>query len=1053
MREKRVFVVYCLLAVCLFACNFSVNAQTTKVTVTVQDNSYRVIKGKVTDVEGHSLPGVNVRVKEVQGGTVCDMDGNFKLSAPREDVVLVFSYVGMVTQEVKVKGSQKKEIQVRMEENVNEVNEVVVTGFANIRKESFTGNAVTIKKDELLKVNKTNVISALQAFDPSFRIAENTTWGSDPNALPEVYLRGKSGIGTKEIGVDVTSKSSLKNNPNLPTFIMDGFEISVTKLYDFDPSRIESVTILRDAAATAMYGSRAANGVIVITTVAPKPGKLNVSYSLTGEMEMPDLSDYDLMNASEKLEAERLAGCYEPDSPNNTDAWSNNGVSLAQEYASKLYNVKRGVDTYWLSKPLRTSFNTHHSLYVDGGTEKVRFGVELNLNQNKGVMKGSSRNNWGTGAYIDYRIGKLQVRNHFMYNVSRSTESPYGSFSDYAKQLPYDTFADVDGKYLENLEIWHNETVKERYNPLYEVGLLSYDRSSYEELTNNLSVQWNIMDYLLFKSTIGLIRQFNSSEKFFDPHSKKNTSPLSQTNNSSGELRTGAGDNFSFDWQASLSYNRFIKQHNINVSLGLNMKDDRSKGLSSFYKGFPSGSLHSPNYAQEIVDKPEQSEEHARLVGVTGLVNYSYQDIYLFDASMRMDGSSKFGTDNKFAPFWSTGVGLNLHNYKFMQDWGFFELLKARVSYGQVGKVNFASYDSRTTYRILSNEWYKTGYGAVLAALGNAKLTWETTNTFDAGLEMRMLKGQLYLKGTYYIKRTRDLINDVTIPSHSGFNTYIDNVGEIENKGFELDFRADVLRTKDWYVAVFANLAHNKNKILKISESLKAYNSQVDDFLNDLKQTYARNGTGSKSYKKYAEGGSESSIWGMRSLGIDPATGDELFLTPDGKVTNVWNSADQVVVGNTEPDAQGSFGVNARWKNFSIYATFMYEWGGQRYNQTLVDKVENVDLYTSNADRRVLTQRWQKPGDIAKYKKLGFGSGIQTTRATSRFVQDYNWVSLNSITLGYDFDSKLILPWHLSMLRFEIGANELFRCSSIQQERGLSYPYSRTLNFSLKASF
>lgn len=190
------------------------------------------------------------------------------------------------------------------------------------------------------------MIAALQAFDPSFRIAENSMWGSDPNALPEVYLRGKSGIGIKELDVDVTSKSSLKNNPNLPTFIMDGFEISVTKLYDMDPSRIESVTILKDAAATAMYGSRAANGVVVITTVTPKPGKLNVAYSLTGEVEMPDLSDYNLMNAAEKLEAERLANCFV----------DNEGEHKFQDfYNKKLYNVKNGVDTYWLSKPLQTS--------------------------------------------------------------------------------------------------------------------------------------------------------------------------------------------------------------------------------------------------------------------------------------------------------------------------------------------------------------------------------------------------------------------------------------------------------------------------------------------------------------------------------------------------------------------------------------------------------------------------------------------------------------------------------------------------------------------------
>ncbi|MDD3039995.1 SusC/RagA family TonB-linked outer membrane protein [Bacteroides sp.] len=1049
MREKRSFIVGCCLAASLLVCTSPMSAQTTTVTVKVEHQSNRIIKGTVTDLEGHSLPGVNVVVKGFQGGTVCDIDGNFKISAPREDVVLKFSYIGMLPQEITVKANQKKDLQVRMKEDANEINEVVVTGFANIRKESFTGNAITVKREDILKVNKTNVIAALQTFDPSFRIAENTTWGSDPNALPEAYMRGKSAFGTKELDLDVTNKSSLKNNPNLPTFIMDGFEIDVTKLYDFDPNRIESVTMLRDAAATAMYGSRAANGVIVITTVAPKPGKLNIAYSLTGEVEMPDLSDYNLMNASEKLEAERLAGCYDMKEDMTISKW----VTLQNEYTNKLFNIRRGVDSYWMSKPLRTSFNTNHSLYIDGGTEQVRFGVEVNMRQNNGVMKGSYRNVWGAGTYIDYRIGRLQVRNHTTFNISNSAESPYGSFADYTSQSPYDVYEDQNGKPLQTLKEWHQVSFTDRYNPLYEATLKNYDKSSYEELVNNLSVQWNIIDYLLFKSTLGLTRKFESSKRFLDPNSIKNSTPLSQTNLSSGELTTDSGDSFTWDWQASLAYNRFVEEHNINVSLGLNMKEDRYKNTSAFYRGFPSGALSSPNYAQEIVKKPKVSDSHARLIGLTGLVNYSFQDIYLFDASMRLDGSSKFGSNSKFAPFWSFGTGLNLNNYEFMKNLEIVNLLKVRASYGQVGKVNFSSFAARTTYEILSDEWYKTGYGAVLYALGNKDLTWETTNTFDLGAELRMWNGKLYIRGNYYNKRTVDLINDVTIPSHTGFTTYKNNVGEIENKGFELDVRSDIFSNKDWYVAVFANLAHNQNKILKISESMKAYNDRVDAFLNDTKQSQARLGTGSKSYKKYEEGGSESSIWAMRSLGINPANGEELFLTPDGKVTNVWNSAYQVVVGSLEPDAQGSFGVNARWKNFSLYATFMYEWGGQRYNQTLADKVENVNVYEKNADRRVLTERWQKPGDIAMYKKLEAGDNISTTKATSRFVQDYNWLSLNSITLGYDFDNKLITHLHLSMLRFEVGANELFRISSIKQERGLSYPYSRTLNFSLKASF
>ncbi|WP_077153158.1 SusC/RagA family TonB-linked outer membrane protein [Bacteroides bouchesdurhonensis] len=1048
MREKRSFVVGCCLAASLLVCTSPLSAQTTTVTVKVEHESNRIIKGKVTDLEGHSLPGVNVVVKGFKGGTVCDIDGNFKISAPREDVTLTFTYIGMKPQEVTVKAGQKKDLQIRMKEDANELNEVVITGMADIRKESFTGNTITIKKDELLKVNKTNVIAALQAFDPSFRIAENVTWGSDPNALPEVYVRGKSAFGQKELDMNVTDKSSLKNNPNLPTFIMDGFEISVTKLYDFDPSRIESVTILRDAAATAMYGSRAANGVVVIKTVAPKPGKLNVSYSLTGQIEVPDLSDYDLMNAAEHLEAERLSGQYDMKAGMNLSDWSR----LQREYARKLYNVKNGVDTYWLDKPLRTSFNTVHSLYVDGGTEQVRFGVEVNINKNDGVMKGSHRNVWGTGAYIDYRIGRLQVRNHTTYNVTNSTESPYGSFSDYTSQLPYNIYMDENGKPLQMLEQWHGFG-KAPYNPLYEVTLKNRNKSSYEELINNLSIQWNIIDYLQFKSTLGLTRQFNSSENFLDPNSKRNSNPLSSTNLSSGELTTGSGDLFTWDWQASLIYNRFIKEHNINVALNWNMIEDRSNNTSAFYRGFPSGSLSSPNYAQEIVDKPTVTESHSRLMGVTGLVNYSFQDIYLFDTSLRMDGSSKFGTNSRYAPFWSLGGGLNLHNYPILKNLGFVDLLKVRASYGQLGKVSFSSYESRTTYNILTDEWYKTGYGAVLAALGNRDLTWETTNTLDIGGELRLFNGLIYIRGSYYNKRTVDLINDVTIPSHTGFTTYKNNVGEIENKGFELDVRSEILNTKDWYVSVYANLAHNKNTILKVSESLKAYNDRVDNFLNDLSQRQARNGTGSKSYKKYVEGGSESSIWAMRSLGINPANGEELFLTPDGKITNTWNSADQVVVGSIEPAAQGSFGVNARWKNFSLYATFMYEWGGQRYNQTLADRVENVNIYEVNADRRVFTDRWQKPGDNAQFKKLEAGDNIHTTQATSRFVQDYNWLSLNSLNLGYDFDQKLIAPLSLTMLRFEIGANELFRISSVKQERGLSYPYSRTFNFSIKASF
>ena len=461
--------------------------------------------------------------------------------------------------------------------------------------------------------------------------------------------------------------------------------------------------------------------------------------------------------------------------------------------------------------------------------------------------------------------------------------------------------------------------------------------------------------------------------------------------------------------------------------------------------------MHSPNYAQEIVEKPTVSQNRTRLFGLLASLNYTYNNIYLLDLSVRTDGSSEFGSDKRFAPFWSGGLGINLHNYEFMKKFGYVDMLKIRGSYGITGKVNFPPYAAQTIYQILSDEWYKTGFGASLMALGNKDLAWEKTKELDLGIDIQLFNGAFQLEFSYYRKKTVDLINDVTIESAAGFTTYMDNLGEIMNKGYEIQFKSDLFRNNDWYVSVFANLAHNKNEILKVSESLKAYNDAVD---KDFAESNAFDGSTSKPITKYTEGGSLTSIYAMRSLGIDPATGQEILVNRDGSVTYTWNSSEQVVVGNTEPKAQGTFGFNVNYKNFTLYTTFMYEFGGQQYNQTLVDKVENANLYSSNIDKRVFTSRWKNPGDKAKYKALETGRGsIETTNPTERFVQDYNVVTLNSITLGYDFDQELIKKAHLGMLRLEIGANDLLRISSVKAERGLSYPFARSVNFSIKATF
>ena len=414
------------------------------VVIKKKDQKTRTLEGKVVDEQGGELPGVTVLIlgKERNIGTMTDADGAFSLGLPEGDVTIRLSFVGMQTLEIYTgKLNLDKVHTFKLKPDSKQLEEVVVTGYAKISKNSFTGTSVTVTADQLMSVSKTNVLGALQTFDPSFRIAENNLAGSNPNNVPELYIRGRSGIGTTQLDAQSLSKTSLKNNPNLPTFIMDGFEISVQKLYDMDPSRIASITILKDAAATAMYGSRAANGVVIITTVTPKAGKVNIDYNFTGTLEYPDLTDYNMMNAREKLETEVAAGLFKA----NPEQGFSEQSRLDALYNQKLNNVVRGVDTYWLSKPLRTVFNHKHSLYLDGGTEDLRWGADFSYNSGEGVMKGSYRDRMAGGLSLSYRLGAFQVRNYFSYTYTKSQESPYGSFSDYTSKLPYDEYIDENG--------------------------------------------------------------------------------------------------------------------------------------------------------------------------------------------------------------------------------------------------------------------------------------------------------------------------------------------------------------------------------------------------------------------------------------------------------------------------------------------------------------------------------------------------------------------------------------------------------------------------------
>ncbi|MCR9012486.1 SusC/RagA family TonB-linked outer membrane protein [Gabonibacter chumensis] len=1007
--------------------------------VSEKENKIRIL-GKVTDEKGGTIPGVTVLLKGTTLGTATDKDGKYVLTLPyMEKFSLLFSFVGMESREIKYAG--KDTINVVLKEGMKQVDEVVVTGYANIRKESFTGNAVTVTRDQLLKANNKNVIAALQLFDPSFRIRENSLWGSDPNALPEFNIRGESSIAMTK-GLDVeeakrTQRTSLKDNPNLPVFILDGFETSVEKIYDMDMNRIESITILKDAAATAMYGSRAANGVVVVSTVAPQMGEIRVRYSFNGGVELPDLSDYNLCNAAEKLEVERLMGKYT--TPDRPDLQPMKNV----DYNTILQRIQRGVDTDWLAQPLRNVFNHKHSISIEGGEKSMRYGINLNYDSNKGVMIGSRRTRAGAGLTLDFRSKEwLQIRNDISYSSTRSEDSPYGSFSTYAKLLPYYEIYDENGELVKELQ---GLGIQKEKNPLWTVKhLKSYNgKVRSNDITDNLNINLFILNGLQFKGQFSITKTNSINESFMDP---KDPSFEYEQEKKRGTLSRSLSNNYNWNVNAMFYFNRSFGKHFINATAGFNVRESYSESTSMLFKGFMMGSLNKPADAADQPDKSDISSTENRLFGLLALVNYSYNDVYLLDVSYRLDGSSQFGSDRRFAPFWSFGAGINFHNYGWLKNNWLVNTLRIRASYGSTGKVNFPAYAAITTFQSDKSDWYYTGPANSLIYLGNPKLTWETTKTLDAGITVSFFNNKFYLSATYYRKKTEDLIDEVSVQSSSGFSKYKSNSGSILNKGFELTFNATLYRDRDWNVVVNANLASNKNKIVELGEASKEYNKKVLENYD----SESRQGLITTPLIMYYEGASTTAIYAVRSAGIDPANGREKFIKKGGTSTYTWNANDQVVVGDKLPKAQGSCGVNVGFQGFYLNASFLYQWGAQTYNSTLLNKVENADITNSNVDRRVLSKRWIKVGDIAPFYDI---KNTTTTKPTSRFVQDYDYLSFSSLSIGYDFNREVIKKIRLTSLGLSFNANDICRWSTVKEERGTSYPYARNYSFTVSVGF
>lgn len=1021
MRENRkTKIKLCLITALIMTFSLTVSAQ-----------ADRKVSGIVVDETGEPLPGAAVREVPADKGVrtsavVTDINGHFTILLNGKTLQMRASYIGFDDQIVTLTGSNVYRIQLNPQSKT--IDEVVVNGSFTRKANTFTGAVTTVKGDELQRVGNSNVLQSLKNIDPSFMQIENLAAGSNPNALPDYQMRGGSTISSVQ--------GEYASSANQPLFILDGFETELTRIMDLDMNQVESVTTLKDATAKAIYGAKAANGVIVIETRKPEHGRMRITYTGSLDIEVPDLSSYNLCNAIEKLEVEKKAGLFSSDNALTQ-------IQLDKTYADKLREALRGVDTDWLAQPVRTGVGQKHSLYLEGGQDALQYGINLSYNDIAGAMKGSDRNTFSGGITLAYRFKKLIFRNKLTIDYNSSDNSPYGSFSTYYQMNPYSSIYDESGNMVRQYSYINNSGQSGiYYNPIYNTTLNTTDNSTYTNITNNFYLEWQISNDWRLTGRFGIVRKTTTADVFKPANHTDFINMTDAMRRGSYTKSNGATTDLSAD--LGLSWSHQMGRHLIFTNAQLSISDNKYNTISMKAEGFPNDFMDDITFAVQYAKdgKPTGNEGISRSCGGLLSLNYSWDERLLFDANYRLTGSSEAGKDNRWGSFWSLGGGWNLHNERFIKVLKFVNRLKLRGSFGYTGSQGFSSYDAMPTFLYYSNYSYNGMVGSYIKGLANTGLRWQQKYDTNIGLDINLFDNRLSARIDYYVANTKGMITNVTVPYTTGFSTYVANLGETENKGFEFYLNYRLWGKDRDYINVFANVAHNKNRLKKISESLRAWNESQD------KNQIANKLTAPSV--KYYEGCSMTAIWAVRSLGIDPQNGKEILVKMDGTVTYDYDTADQVVCGDTQPKYNGNFGLNGEVNGWGFNVTANFRWGGQIYNSTLVDRVENAQLQY-NVDRRVLESRWQKPGDVALYKAI---TDQSTTYPTSRFVQDYNLFTLASLTLYYDFrNCKFVKNSFLERLKVSAYTNDLFIISSVKTERGTIYPFARTFSLSAQVTF
>lgn len=899
----------------------------------------RQVSGTITSTTGDPIGDVTVTAKGTMIATVSDLQGKYSINVPENVTELEFTSVGYTKQTLKISGSV---LNVVLQISTDELSQVIVTGYGQQNKRQSAGSVAVLKAEDIASQPVATFDRAIQGKVGGV-LATSTS--GQPGAAAQIIIRGQGSI----------------NGSNAPLYILDGIEISAADFAGLNTNDFESFSVLKDASATAIYGSRGANGVIVITTKRGKVGATRVNYEFqTGWSELPP-DKLPLMTSAEKIR-------YEVDMWGNPFGWT----QAEQDSLSKIDN--RIVDELFQKGRLNS-----HQLSISGGSDKTVFFASASLYDQEGIVKGTDFKRASARLNLEHRFSqfKLGFNTSVGYAKRNSTleESSYvGAPLNAARWFnPYITLRDEEGNY-------QIDFLQDQPNPLQEIeGVRRFTKQTKAVASVYLEYKAPFLPGLTARTNWGIDYSQIDSTSSADP----TTNLGGQQTGSRGMFGRFNGYYSRYTGTTSLSYEKEVGDHNFRVAVFNELVKYNTN--YNYFRGFGwigpfknEAGITPGTYDNGFIPEVSGYASSSALLSYFIDATYGYQDKYFLSAGYRRDGSSRFGADNKWANFGQVGFSWIMSDENFLANSTFLDILKFKVSYGTVGnQIGIGNFASRELY---SATTYNGIPGVYLSGLANPSLRWERKSIFNTGFEFGMFNGLLSGNIEFYNSVTDDLFLNRNLSRTSGFSSISSNLGKLRNRGIEVSLNADIIRNRDFKWSLGANYTYNKNEII----------SQPGQPINFSGVVINQ------------EGYPANSLYLVKVAGVDPETGKELYYDLDGNITDVYSATLRQNVGTVVAPHFGGITTNLSYKGFALDVVFSYSFGNVLYNNDRVN-VENPDYWFSSLTRNLLRQ-WTKPGDITDIP-----SGDYVFRSTTtRFMEKGDFLRLRNVQLSYSLPKSIL---------------------------------------------